>query len=136
MNARTELLNKKKPGRVPMARRQVLNVRGLKDQNEFHYHWMNDVDDRLYNAIEAGYEFVNKQGLSVGDATVESARGTDSLLSKGVGGGKKAYLMRIPIELYNEDQNNKMKEIRAMENEIRGTAKQPGTYGHVEVEQK
>ena len=132
MSARQELLNQKKPNRVPMGRRQVLNVSGLKDQDSFHYHWFNDVDQRIQNAIEAGYVFVDKQGLQVGDATIESARGTESVLKKGVGGGKTAYLMRIPKEFYDEDQALKLKGVNEIEQEIRGGAKGDGRYGKVD----
>lgn len=134
-NTRKAQINKEKPKRVPMGRRQVLTVRGLSDQENFHYHFFNDVDDRLYQCLEAGYEFVPKVGLEVGDQTVESARGTESVIKKGVGGGKVAYLMRIPKELWLQDQANKAKIVDESEAGIKAP-KVGGAYGKVDIETK
>ena len=135
MNMRAEAIEKQKPKRVPMGRRNVLAVKGITDDENFHYHWFNDIDERLHNCLEAGYQFVARNGLEAGDKTVESARGTDSIMKKGVGGGRVAYLMRIPIELYKEDQ--RMKQLQV--DELEATLKAPkveGSYGKVEVTRK
>jgi hypothetical protein len=134
-NTRKAQIDKQKPKRVPMGRRQILTVRGLSDQENYHYHFFNDVDDRLYQCLEAGYEFVPKVGLEVGDQTVDSARGTESVIKRGVGGGKTAYLMRIPIELYQEDQAAKQKMVDELERGIKNP-KVDGAYGSVKVETK
>lgn len=136
MSLREEAKAKLKPERVPLGRRNILTVKGLKDTDEYHYHFFNDVGDRLYNCQEAGYEFVEKTGLAVGDKTVEYARGTDSIVSKGVGRGVRAYLMRIPMELYQQDQKAKQLEIDAVEEQIRSSSKDKGRYGSVSVGSK
>jgi hypothetical protein len=136
MSLRDEAKAKLKPNRVPLGRRNILTVKGLKDTDEYHYHFFNDVGDRLYNCLEAGYEFVDKAGLAVGDKTVEYARGTDSIVSKGVGRGIKAYLMRIPMELYKQDQQAKQLELDAVEEQIRNPSKDNGRYGSVKSESK
>jgi hypothetical protein len=136
-NIRKAQIEKQKPKnvRVPLGRRNVLTVRGLEDQANFHYHFFNDVDDRLYQCLEGGYEFVPKEGVEVGDQTVESARGTESVVKKGVGRGIVAYLMRIPIELYEQDQRMKA----ALVDESEAGVKNPkvdGAYGKVSIETK
>ena len=135
MNMRAEAIEKQKPKRIPLGRRNVLTVKGVTDDANFHYHWFNDVDQRLQNCLDAGYEFVGKNGLEVGDKTVESAKGTDSVLKKGVGGGRIAYLMRIPIELYKQDQAAKQLEVDQLEETLKAP-KVEGSYGKVEVERK
>lgn len=130
--SRADIISAQKPKRVPMGKRNVLTVTGLKDTDDFHYHFFKDSGDRLYRCLEAGYEFVSKAGLTVGDATVESARGTDSLLTKGTG-GERLFLMRIPMDLYNADQAAKQLEIDALEDETRKQARADGHYGKVTV---
>jgi hypothetical protein len=133
MTTRQEQIEKQKPKRVPLGRRNILTVSGLKDTEDFHYHWFNDSGDRLWKCLEAGYAFVNRSGLSAGDTTVESARGTDSLMKKGVGGGFTAFLMRIPMEIYKEDQARKQEEVDAIETEMKRASKVEGSYGKITV---
>jgi hypothetical protein len=121
-----------------MGRRNTLTVSGLTDQDSFHYHWFNDIEDRLTRAQEAGYVFVDKFGKSVGDTTVDSARGTDTLMRKGVGQGVVSFLMKIPMEFYTEDQARKQREISEQEqamqtNEVDGRR---GRYGSMEIGRK
>jgi hypothetical protein len=110
-----------------------LSLDGINDQDQFHYHWVNDVGDRLYQRFKEGYDFVEKGGVSAGDITVESARGTDSLMKKGVGRGVTSYLMKIPMELYEEYQSEKRQKVAESVEEIRGSGKQSGVYGEVKV---
>src|SRR5512137_2457930 len=135
MSTRQEMLNKQKPQRTPLGRRNIMTVKGLQDTDEFHYHWFNDVGDRLHSAVDAGYTFVEKSGLAVGDVTVESARGTESVVRKGVGGGKIAYLMKIPMEFFLEDKRAKQLEVDAQEAEIKAPRSE-GNYGKVEIGSK
>ena len=135
MTTRQEEIQKQKPKRVPVGRRNILTVRGLQDTEDVHYRWVNDVGDRLHKFVEAGYGFVNKSGLAAGDATVESARGTDSLMKKGVGMGVIAYLMKVPQEFYREDQRAKQVEVEELEAEMK-LARNVGGYGKITVERK
>lgn len=129
--SRDEVKAAQKPKRTPMGRRNVLTVTGLDDEN-FHNHFFLDAGDRLYRCLEAGYEFVTKGGKTVGDSTVESARGTDSLVTKGTG-GQRLFLMRIPMELYLADQAAKQLEIENLEAETRQLSKADGRYGKVTI---
>lgn len=136
MTTRQEEIQKQKPKRIPMGRRNILTVAGLQDTADFHYHWFNDIGDRLHKCVEAGYEFVLKSGLGAGDQTIESAKGTSSLLTKGVGGGVSAYLMRIPMQFYREDQKAKQLEVDALEAEMKLARRVEGSYGKITVERK
>ena len=133
MGMREEVKKRVIQKRSGLGGRDVLTVADLPDQDKFHYHWINDVGDRLYQRFKEGYDFVEKGGLSAGDITVESARGTDSLLKKGVGMGITSYLMKIPNELYEEYAQEKRQKVADSVEEIRGSGKQTGSYGKVEI---
>ena len=133
MGMRDEVKKRVIQKRSGLGGREVLSVDGINDQDQFHYHWVNDVGDRLYQRFKEGYDFVEKGGVSAGDITVESARGTDSLLKKGVGMGITAYLMKIPKDLYEEYQSEKRQKVAESVEEIKGSGKQSGVYGDVKV---
>ena len=133
MGMREEVKKRVIQKRSGLGGRDILTVADLPDQDKFHYHWINDIGDRLYQRYKEGYDFVEKGGLSAGDITVESARGTDSLLKKGVGMGTVAYLMRIPMELYEEYQAEKRAKVAESVEDIKGSGKQSGSYGKVEI---
>lgn len=133
MGIRDEVKKRVIQKRSGLGGRDILTVQDLPDKDQFHYHWINDVGDRLYQRFKEGYDFVEKGGLTAGDITVESARGTDSLLKKGVGRGVTAYLMKIPIEIYNEYTAEKMQRNAAVDEEIKGSGKQQGMYGEVRI---
>ena len=133
MGMREEVKKRVIQKRSGLGGRDVLSVDGINDQDQFHYHWVNDIGDRLYQRFKEGYDFVEKGGVSAGDITVESARGTDSLLKKGVGMGITAYLMKIPKDLYEEYQSEKRQKVAESVEEIKGSGKQSGVYGDVKV---
>lgn len=134
MTTRQEEIVKQKPKRIPMGRRNIITVAGLQDTADFHYHWFNDVGDRLHKCREAGYEFVLRSGLGAGDQTIESAKGTTSIMSKGMGGGTTGFLMRIPMEFYKQDQKAKQLEVDALEAEMKVARRVEGSYGKISVE--
>jgi hypothetical protein len=93
------------------AQRDKLNVLGL-DTKNFYYRWVNDVEDRLLIFKNAGYVFVDKSEVKAsGDPTIDTSKGTDSRLRKGVGGGIVAYLMKLPMEYRKEYDAEKDAEI-------------------------
>lgn len=80
--------------------RLKLAVPGL-DHDNYYYRWCNDVDENIPNRLEDGYSFVIKKGAEqVGERTADYANAASSLYVRGVGMGVKAYLMRIPRELW------------------------------------
>lgn len=124
--------------RVPVSgNRDVLTVRGKEDG--FNYRWVNDVDDgrRMGVFEKAGYEFVEKDGVSVGDITVDvSDRSTrSSVVQQNVGGGVTAFLMRQPTEWYDEDQANKQKDIADREVDMKRKLNSgaDGGYGNFDI---
>jgi hypothetical protein len=133
MGMREEVKKRVIQKRSGLGGRDVLSLDGINDQDQFHYHWVNDIGDRLYQRFKEGYDFVEKGGVSAGDITVESARGTDSLMKKGVGRGITSYLMKIPMDLYEEYQSEKRQKVAESVEEIKGSGKQSGVYGEVKV---
>ena len=98
---RTEVSAVKRPERVPVdGRRDVLTVSN-KDPG-FVYRWVNDIEDSIARYMRGGYEQVT-HSVKIGES--EQAGGGDSSpVSKYVGGGITAILMRIKREWYDEDQ--------------------------------
>jgi hypothetical protein len=138
MRTRTEeKVAQERPKRTRMGRRNVLTVSGITDQDEFHYRWFLDINDRISQAQEAGYVLVHKGGLSAGDRNIESARGDDSVLQKPAGNGRNMlFLMKIPIEFYKEDQAAKQNDILSLEADLFKSKPELGQYGHSEVSVK
>lgn len=131
MAEQTITLKKKKRIPVSGAERNVLTVQ--RKEPGFVYRFVNNVDDRIQKFIDAGYEPVtHQQAGQVGDARVDSSQGTSSIVEKGVGGGKKAVLMRIPEEFYKEDQKAKQEYVDNLEASMKREAKKD-RYGKLEI---
>lgn len=117
-----ELKNKPVEGRgnrTPVTRRNRLSVKD-RDPN-YHYRIVNDIDDRIQQFLEQGYE-IDPQS-QVGDKTVDGASPLGSAKLISVGAGTKAAVMRIPKEYFEQDQAAKQSEIDALEDSMRGEAK-------------
>lgn len=117
-----ELKTKVPEGRVtrqPMTRRNRLDV---KDQDpNFQYRIVNDTDDRIEAFKAAGYEVVERPGKT-SDARVDTPANVGSSMIS-VGGGKKAVVMRIRKDWYQEDQKVKQNAIAETEKSIKQSAK-------------
>lgn len=133
--------NKTRRERTPFsASRKRLEVRYVeKDfEKQWHGHWFNDQDGRIERAQDAGYEFVKPDEVrGVGDREVNSGN-TDlnSKVSRVVGRGEggnpiRAYLMKLPLDLYNQDKAEKQKVNDLVDNAIRA-----GKAGGVDVRNK
>lgn len=132
---RQELKSKVRPDRVPVyeANRNKITVKGL-DHENFMYRWVNDTEDRLNTFLNAQWEFVLKNGLQAGDGDVDSSQRTTSALSKGMGSGVVAYLMRIPKDIWLDDQERKEREeIATLEADMRSNANQAADYGRLNI---
>lgn len=114
-----------RPKRTPLGARNRLSF-GKQDPN-YVYRVINDQDDRLVLAQEAGYEFVTGDD-KLGDARVAEGGKIDSRVSKPVGNGVRGYLMRIPKEYYEEDQAAKAARIDETEKAMKPDARK-GQYG-------
>jgi len=120
---------KSRPQRTPLGQRNRLSFDNL-DPN-FQYRIINDRDDRLKRAQQAGYEFVESDEI-IGDIRVAEGTSIDSRVAKPVGNGITGYLMRIPKEFYDEDQAGKIAEIEKTEAAMTPVDKEgkgTGVYG-------
>lgn len=117
--------------------RLKLSVPGL-DHENYHHHWFNDVGENISNRMEDGYTFVVRQGAQVGERTADYANSTSSLYVRGVGMGIKAYLMRIPKELWKARQAAmSQKDTDEWENYIKERVKsEKGFRGSVKVTER
>ena len=133
-----------RPKRISVnQQRDKLSVIGL-DTAHFYYRWFNDQDGRIEDALNAGYVFVEKSEVQrSGDPTVDTSRGTDSRIRKGVGGGLVAYLMKLPLEFKKEYDAEKEAEILETERAMKRIkskdghpAAQEADYGSFKIERK
>ena len=128
-----EAISKAPAGRVtrtPVSQRNILTVKG-KDPN-YEYRIVNDVEDRITQFQEAGYEVVQSESVDVGDKRAASGTSIGSAKTLSVGQGTKAYVMRIKKEWYEEDQRAKLKQVDLQEASIKQKALD-GNYGKIEV---
>lgn len=99
------------PMSMPLQKLQVPDIPG------YHLHWMNGTPARIAQALKGGYTFVDPEEADVvntGLADSANASGnTDmgSRVSIVAGGGagedgkeQRLYLMKLPLELWEEDQ--------------------------------
>jgi hypothetical protein len=120
--------------RIPVSgsQRNILTVENKDDKN-FNYRWVNMDEQRIARFLDACYEFERRDEVGeVGDRKVDSSSGTSSLVEKGVGGGKKAVLMKQPIEFYKEDQAAKQHDVDERETAMKQNALS-GRYGKLEI---
>ncbi len=127
-------INEKSTGRVKRAsvngKRNVLTVSG-KDPN-FEYRIVNDTGDRVASMQERGYEIVTDKGVTVGDRRIANPTQEGSPVQASVGGGTKAYVMRIRKDWYEEDQAAKAAQTAEVEAAMKRDAKE-GMYGKLEI---
>lgn len=119
--------------RTPVGQRNILTVSGK--EPGFQYRFVNDTADRIQEFLDNGWEKVPASDVRVGDKRINSPTnvGTDSVAS--VGGGQKAYLLRIREDWYKEDQDAKQAQVDASEALMREKALD-GNYGKLEISRK
>jgi hypothetical protein len=117
--------------RTPIGRRNVLTASGK--EPGYVYRIVNDTGDRVQTFMDAGYELVPEKSVQVGDKRVGTPAGSEgSNATASVGGGMKAYVMRIKQEWYDEDQAAKQAHVAFTEETTREKALD-GTYGKLEI---
>jgi len=116
--------------RVPVSGKQPLAVRGK--ESGFHYRIVNDRDDRILEFKDAGYELVQGTDATIGDKRVDAPTAEGSVKQISVGGGDKAFLMRIPQEWYDEDQDAKLAHLKSLEDATKKDALS-GHYGDIKL---
>lgn len=87
--------------------------------------WINDHNNRIQRAQQAGWEFVTDPNLHVGENVESGDRSDGSMKRMPVGtqeGGSPlyAYLMEIPREYYDEDQQAKQQKVDEIDAAIKG----------------
>ena len=133
MATRAKSRGSNRPVRTPVSgRRDVMTVANTDEA--FVYRWVNDTQGRIDLFLKGGYEFV-QEDLAVGDKSVDSTSDISSMVSKGVGGGTTAYLMRISKEFYEEDRAAANRAIDENEADMKRTLNsgKDGTYGSVKI---
>ena len=128
------------------ASRKRLEVRYVDEdfEKKWHPHWFNEQDGRVERAVDAGYEFVKpEEVIGVGDREVHSGN-TDlnSKVSRVVGRAEgnipiRAYLMKLRLDWYKEDQAKKQEVNDLVDKAIRagraGGAEVKNRYGDVKL---
>lgn len=112
---------RERPQRMPFGSpRQKLSVRPIEG---FHLHWVNDSPGRVDEATAGGYEFVGENEIAVaGQARQSSDLGTrvKRLVGRGEDGNAQfAYLMKIPLEWYEQDQKVIQDRVDSVDNMIK-----------------
>jgi hypothetical protein len=129
MRESTKPVASARPRRTPVDVRNRVSVRN--QEPGYVYRLVNDIDDRVTDMQEQGYEVVTN--TKVGDKRVDVSQtpGSPSMIS--VGNGIKAVLMRTKREYYNEDALIKQARVDAIEETMRGDVKRAGDYGKVTI---
>lgn len=126
--------------RVPISgSRDVLTIRGAEAlEKEFHLCWVNDYLVDKYKL--GGYEFVYWSELAemndqVGDARINADSIMESRVSKQVGNGVTGFLMKLPMEYWEEDQAARKKLVDETEETMKTSLNNGmnGTYGNVAI---
>lgn len=117
--------------RSPVTGKNILTVKG-KDPN-FVYRIVNNVDDRVYDMQERGYEIDTSEDIRVGDSRIETTSKLGTVREVPVGQGTKAVVMRQRKDWYDEDQALKQAEVKKSENAMRQSNPNEGTYGKIDI---
>jgi hypothetical protein len=120
-----------------MQGKNVLTVSNKKDG--YTYRVVNDTNDngdRIAMFQDRGWEFETDSAVRVGDRRAGVPSSTGTPIRASVGGGMYGYVMRIPTELFEEDQAMKEADLAESETQIFSSAKGSADYGSVELQRK
>ncbi|CAB4120854.1 hypothetical protein UFOVP2_31 [uncultured Caudovirales phage] len=111
------------PMSVPRAKLTTPDIPG------FHCHWVNDYPGRVMQANQAGYEFVNQEealitipdlaGSALGSGTDLGSRVSLVVGKNEDGTPLRAYLMKIRLEWYKEDQQAGQQRVDQIDDAMR-----------------
>lgn len=120
--------------RVPVGGRR--NITTVNDTPSGYVdRWVNDLNGRLGTYKKAAYEHVEQ--AAIGDPNVDGTHATAGVVSKDMGQGVTAYLMRQRADYFKEDQVAKQQVVDATEDSIRRDVKdklKDGHYGSVVID--
>ena len=111
--------------------RNILKVEGK--EPGYEYRVVNDDGDRVSQFQERGYEIVTDKSVKVGDRRIANPTAEGSPVQVSVGGGQKAYIMRIKDEWYKEDQAAKQKEVDATVASMKKDAADNADFGKLQI---
>jgi hypothetical protein len=143
LNRASNRLSENKQERVPVSgMRDIMTV--FNKDPAYSYRFVHDKSDsgaRIYKYIRGGWEFSPTESehgrIVVGEDSVYKTKQGDSIVRMQTGEGEYSYLMRIPKELYDEDQAAKQKDIDELEATITRTGSSTGEdfgqYGEVKI---
>lgn len=122
-----------RPERTPVAERNRLSFKN-QDPN-YVYRLVNDVENRIEDFKNAGYEVVTN-GDKVGESRAGEGTGLGSAVTKQVGQGITGVLMRIRKEWYEEDQKRHQRNVREVESSLHDLYKKKdaGFYGSLKID--
>ena len=126
------------PKRVPlMGGQKRMHIDEEDKDPSFHYAWINDLNDLIRRAKRAGFDHVTVEEMpNWGSISVDSANPAASVISMPVGGGRVAFLMKQPMEFYEEDMQAKADRLKKKESGMiqELNSGKDGGYGKVEFE--
>lgn len=111
--------------------RNILKVEGK--EPGYEYRVVNDDGDRVSQFQERGYEIVTDKSVKVGDRRIANPTAEGSPVQVSVGGGQKAYIMRIKDEWYKEDQAAKQKEVDETVASMKKDAADNADFGKLQI---
>jgi len=128
-----ELSSKENPVRRTSleAGRNIINVSGISADKKGR--WVNDVDNRINEMKDRGYEFVPASEVEIGDKSTDASKGVGEYATKNMGGGVTAYFMVQRTEWYEEDKIFKQSQVDQSESSLRNQTDDPLKYGKVDV---
>ena len=120
---------KERVTRTPLGQRNRLKA--VNTDPGYVQRWFNNVDDRISDSIERGWEIVPADKAKVTANIVDNTSSMGSAKEVSVGGGTKAYLMRIKKEWYEDDQKAKQREIDLQVEQLKRANTAASDYGTV-----
>lgn len=116
----------KERARVPLWNDKRL-VQPLNMEEGYKYKIVTDRDNEIFEHYTGGYEFVDRYGEELDniDVRMQDPSWKEKALSQPVGNGEIGYVMRVPMEIWEERE--KLKNQKA--NEQAGSIKNPYVTG-------
>lgn len=94
---------------------------------DYKYRWVINDPDRVAKFEDGWWEIDNDpRNKRVGDRKVDTSVGTSSIVEAKAGGGRKYVLMKLPKELWEQDQKAKHDRVDATEAEMTREARRRG----------
>lgn len=123
--------HKKRPKRIPVGTRNILS---FPKRPGYVRRLVTDIDDRILQFEQAGYEVVKRKDLPTGDPRAGEPSQMGMPVTKDLGAGMKGVLMEQKQEWYDEDQKLKQDKIKADELSMkRTTGGIEDGYGEIKI---